>query len=427
MFRHRSIVLGFLFAAGFFLLLGRLWYLQVYTADYYQKMGERRLHRLRPIPPARGSILDRRGRVLAGDTASFDLWLQLASYKKIAGRRKLVSNIDVLDIDNLYQALVAQGTQREIKLNLLRKNLLEHSDFVEQLSEIIARNTQESSDINALKERIVSSIMAVLESIPVKGANGVNKVRRNIVHSFSDPRKMLQDIELKVFQEIEQVKLNPYSGGKFSALEVRGGYKRVYPYAELMSHITGYTGNLLEEEYQELRGYWDENNALVPGSNVLYKSGREFFKVQPGSEEEEMIRPIIRRREGKEYYLSGGTFANEMVGRSGIEQWYNQELRGEHIWRVEKLVKPEENGPRLFIDAGMRREAVNGKNIKLTIDVDFQQKVTSIVQDEVARLSREPAHRQVLNRLGLPEFPAAVLVMNVHNGEIYAMVSTPEF
>ena len=94
---------------------------------------------------------------------------------------------------------------------------------------------------------------------------------------------------------------------------------------------------------------------------------------------------------------------------------------------MEKLVKPEEHGPRLFIDAGMRREAVNGKNIHLTIDVDFQQKVTTIVQDEVARLSREPAHRKVLNMLGIPVFPATVLVMNVHNGEIYAMVSTPGF
>ena len=280
-------------------MVGRLWYLQVYTADYYRKMGERRLHRLRPIPPSRGSILDRRGRVLAGDTASFDIWLQLGSYRKIDGRRKIVSNIDVLDLDSIYQALIAQGTQREIKLNLLKKNLLEHSDFVEQLAAIIARNNSKSPALQETKERVVDSIMSVLESIPVKGANGVYKVRRNIIHSLSDPRKMLQDIDLKTYQEVEQVKLNPYSSGKFSALEVRGGYKRLYPYGELMSHITGYTGNLLADEYQELRGYWDENNELVAGKNAIFKSGRKFFEVEPDSEEEEMIRPRIRRREGR--------------------------------------------------------------------------------------------------------------------------------
>ncbi len=409
------------------MLIGRLWYLQVYSADYYRKMGERRLHRLRPIPPARGSILDRRGRIIAGDIASFDLWFQPASYRSIEGKRTLVSNVDVLDLESVYQALIAEGTQQEIKLNLLRKNLLEHSDFVDDLAVIIKRNNSDFASLEEAKAKVVESIVEVLTNISVKSENGILKGRNSILHSFTDPRKMLQDIDLKTYQEIQQIQLNPYSKDRFAALDVRGGYKRVYPYGALMSHITGYTGNLIASEYKQLRGYWDENNNLVSGTEEIDKGGHLFFKVDPGSEEEEMIRPRIRRREGKEYYLSGGSFANETVGRSGIEQWYNQELRGEHVWRVEKLVKPDPDGPRLFINAGMRRDAINGRNIKLTIDVDFQQIVTNIVQDEVAKLSREPKHRAVLDKLGLNIFPAAVVVMNVHNGEIYAMVSLPEY
>ena len=427
MFRRRTVILGFIFAVGFFSLIGRLWYLQVYTAEYYKKMGERRLHRLRPIPPSRGSILDRRGRVLAGDTASFDLWMQLASYKKIDGKRKLVSNIDVLTPKSVYEALVAAGTQREIKLNLLKKNLLEHSDFVEQLAQVLFNNNSKIGSIENSKEKVVTSIIDILSRISVKSKNGVYKSQRDIMHSFTDPHVIINDISLKSYQEIEQSQLNPYTKDKFKALDVRGGYKRVYPYGELMAHITGYTGNLINSEYQQLRGYWDDNNELVPGENIITKSGHLFFEVEPGSEEEEMIKPRIRRREGKDYYLSGGTFSNETVGRSGVEQWYNQDLRGRHVWRVEKLVKPEPDGPRLFINAGMRKDAINGKNLKLTIDVDFQQQVSDILNDELKKLSKEPAHRKVLNRLGYDEFPGVVVVMNVHNGEIYAMVSAPSY
>ncbi len=427
MFRRRTILLGFVFALGFAFLIGRLWYLQVYTGEYYKTMGEKRLHRLRPLPPSRGSILDRKGRVLAGDVASFDLWLQLASYKNITGKRTLVSNIDTINTNDLYDALISDGTQKEIKLNLIKKNLTENSGFVEHLAKIIEKNNSEYDTLEKAKLKVVDSIMDVLSRISVKGSSGVYLSKKSILHSFIDPMKMLSDISLSTYQEVDQLKLNPYTQDEFEAITARGGYKRVYPYGELMGHITGYTGNLTNDDYLTLRGYWDDNGELVEGKGVITKRGRVFFDVKEGSEEEEMIRPRIRRREGKQYFISGGAFSNEMVGRRGIEEWYNQELRGEHVWRVEKLVKPNPDGPRLFINAGARREAINGENIRLTIDVDFQQKVSDILHDELRTLSKDPKHRKALNKHKFTEFPATVIVMNVHNGEIYAMVSTPEY
>ncbi len=427
MFGRRTIIIGIFFGLSFLLLMGRLWYLQVYSAEYYTQMGLRRLHRLIPIPPARGSILDRRGRILAGDTASFDLWLQLAEYRKIEGKRKLQSNIDVLKVDDIYQAIIADGAQRKIKLNLIKRSLLEHSEFVDRLAAVIHKNSPESLTLVQVKEKIVESILDIISQLRVKNSNGVLKDERSILHSFTDPRIMLRDISINTYLTIEQSQLNPYTADEFRALLARGGYKRIYPYAELMGHVTGYTGNLTADEYQSLRGYWDEDNNLVPGNWELEKSGNLFFKIAENSEEQEMIQPRLVRREGKSYYLSGGAFSNEMVGRRGVEQWYNQDLRGEHVWRVEKLVKPDPDGPRVFINAGSRKEAINGNNLKLTIDVDFQQEVSNIVEDELAILAREPMHKRVLDKHKFPKFPATVIVMNINNGEIYAMVSTPGY
>ena len=424
MFKRRTIIIGFLFTLAFFFLISRLWYLQVYRADYYRKMGEKRIHRLRPLPPSRGTIFDRRGRVLAEDVASFDLWLQLARYKKIAGERRLVSNIDVIKIDELYDLLTASGTDYDLKFKVMKKDLTERSEFVDRLCNILQ---QEAEDVVSLKNRVVDSILAVIGRVDVTNKNGVYKSRKNILHNLTDPIRMLRDISISAYEEIEQLKINPYTEEEMIAVEPRGGYKRIYPFGELMGHITGYTGNLNKDEYTELRGYWDDDNSIVEGKGVIKKSGRIFFQVDEGSEEEEMIRPRIRRREGKQYYISGGSFTNEMVGRSGIEQWYNQDLRGEHVWRVEKLVKLYEDGPRVFVNAGMRREAVNGENITLTIDVEFQQEVQDILYDEVRRISRMSKHRKALNKHEFTEFPATVLVMNVNNGEIYAMVSLPGF
>ena len=65
-FHKRKILVVFAGAfAMIFVLIGRLTYLMVFDAEYYQKKAEDLHERERDIKAARGEILDRNGKVLA--------------------------------------------------------------------------------------------------------------------------------------------------------------------------------------------------------------------------------------------------------------------------------------------------------------------------------------------------------------------------
>ena len=65
-FNRRKILIVFAFAvAMLFVLIGRLTYLMIFRADYYQERAEELHERERSIKAARGEIVDANGVVLA--------------------------------------------------------------------------------------------------------------------------------------------------------------------------------------------------------------------------------------------------------------------------------------------------------------------------------------------------------------------------
>jgi penicillin-binding protein 2 len=60
-------------AALFFLLLIRLWYLQIVKVESYMDMSENNRLRLVPVPASRGTIFDRNGKILASNRPSFSV------------------------------------------------------------------------------------------------------------------------------------------------------------------------------------------------------------------------------------------------------------------------------------------------------------------------------------------------------------------
>jgi penicillin-binding protein 2 len=92
----------------------------------------------------------------------------------------------------------------------------------------------------------------------------------------------------------------------------------------------------------------------------------------------------------------------DMVGKKGIEQTYDSELRGKD---GERVVVVDSRGEPL--EEYGRKNPVPGKNLTLAIDLDLQQ---------------EAAHQ-----LDGPEKVGAIVAMDPRNGEILAMVSSPSF
>ncbi len=73
LYKQRLIILVFLMAAAFAILLARLFILQVIEGHRYRRLSENNCIRLQPIQPVRGLIFDRHGRRLVDNRPAFDL------------------------------------------------------------------------------------------------------------------------------------------------------------------------------------------------------------------------------------------------------------------------------------------------------------------------------------------------------------------
>ncbi len=71
--KHRTLLLSFVVGAIFFVLMLRLWHLQILSVDDYRNMSENNRLRFVPIASSRGAIMDRNGSVLVSNRPSFSL------------------------------------------------------------------------------------------------------------------------------------------------------------------------------------------------------------------------------------------------------------------------------------------------------------------------------------------------------------------
>lgn len=180
----------------------------------------------------------------------------------------------------------------------------------------------------------------------------------------------------------------------FPGVSIERGWKRVYPYAPLASHVVGYMGAITAEDearYQDL-GY-------------------------------------------------DTSLAGEDVGRAGIELSYEEALHGqwgEAIYEVDA-------GNRIVREIS-RSEPVNGMDVQLSIDLDLQQYAERLLQTQLRRM-RDPALCVQNPEVDKPDgtrgpldesravgacvpykAPAgSTTVMNYQTGQIMAMASYPTF
>ncbi|KMK76375.1 penicillin-binding transpeptidase domain-containing protein [Alkalihalobacillus pseudalcaliphilus] len=149
--------------------------------------------------------------------------------------------------------------------------------------------------------------------------------------------------------------------------EVNG---RVYPFGEAAAHLTGFTGPIFAEELEE---------------------------------------------KSKEGYT-----AQSQLGKSGLEQIFENELRGE---LGGKVVITSADGEEK--DVLISREPVDGQNLSLTIDMNVQLEAFSQLQNEQGlNVTMNPQSGEVLALVSMPTYDPNEMVVNY--SEAYQQYSDME-
>lgn len=162
------------------------------------------------------------------------------------------------------------------------------------------------------------------------------------------------------------------------------------------------------EEYARVAEHLDQ----LPGINASIDWDREYpyentlrtFLGSITSQEE----GILAQKE--QYYLTRGYQRNDRVGRSGLEEQYEDLLRG----RKEQIqYTTNKNGQ--VIDAEVIVEGERGKDLVLTIDMEFQEKVDQIIREELkTAIDQHPRENRFLHE-------AMAVVIRPKTGELLAV------
>ncbi|EKN71746.1 penicillin-binding protein transpeptidase [Neobacillus bataviensis LMG 21833] len=164
--------------------------------------------------------------------------------------------------------------------------------------------------------------------------------------------------------------------------------------------------NVTEEEYAKV----NENLENLPGVDVTtdWKRGRTY-----GETFWNMLGEVTSADEGLpaekvDYYRAKGYKLNDRVGKSYIEELYDGVLQGQK--EIVKTVT-DQNGN--VVSTQTVSEGKSGKDIVLTIDMEFQAQVEKIMQEELVSAIQKP-HTDTLDT-------AFVVAMEPKTGRILAM------
>ena len=293
LFRMRAAI-GF---ALVLLALGGLaaWYfrLQVLQHEDYATRSEANRIKLRPVVPARGLILDRKGRVLAENVPAWRL------------------------------------------------------DVVPDQAGDIARLVPELAKVIALSP--------------------------DDIEKFDDARRGVRGfkpVTLKARLDDDEVARFAVDRWRFPGVEVVPYLTRRYPYGELFAHVIGYVGRVDEDDLKQL------------GAN-------------------------------------GDAFTH--VGKTGLERYYDAELRGKLGYeKIETNVEGRSLG-----QAG-REPATPGTDLRLGIDLDLQRAmVAAFCTLEGSAVAVDPRPGEILAMVSLPGFDPNLFVNGISHADYRALMDNP--
>jgi penicillin-binding protein 2 len=364
MHNRRLKIFAFLCVLFTAVCIVRLGYIQLYRHSTWQSQLEKiRTGASKVLPALRGKILDRNGKVLAADEAEFALCIDY-KYARLADERfwrvQIIRNMGEADIENISKKIRAQYAE---DFNNLNQIILKCAQFKNQTFEQVKTQINEQINDPLWQLRLY---LAWKRKCPKEEFETVvpDENDRLLFAWQVDIAEMHQSQELFKLDNDDEVLAAQLEFLDTPGVEIQPRAERVYPYNNLASQLIGWV------------------RPAGPADND------DFIRDEnPDSTSDRLG-----------WYMNG-----DVTGVSGIEYVCESFLRG----RRGKIVYNIDN------EVVKKTKTIYGGDVKLTIDIDLQQKIENWLNNKNLNL-----------QFGQP---AAVVVIDVNSTDILAYVSLPDF
>ncbi len=412
LFQRRMLFVGALLALALGAMSTRLFSLTVVSGARHRAEAESRLDRSALLPTVRGSILDRKGRVLAQNVPSYDLAVfypaidrQWITKRAVAAARKDATRAVWNRLGPAEREERIAAKERELGAEL-DATLAEAARLAEMPP---AQFADEVGRVRTQVERKASTVHeARLERERAKyGEAAEEQFEARPIAEQSEPHVVRTQLSSKAAFALRKL-AEAHPG----ILEVQDGTRRVYPWEKASVLV-------------ERRGLPTPIRASPVTVEVVGVADHLVGAVREEVWPEDLERRPFRR-EGVAgdivTDLGGYRPGRDTIGSRGIERTYEDLLRGTRGRAVERL----DSGDRSRVDP------VRGGDLQLTIDIALQAKVQALFAPEVRLAQVHQWHHGYVN--GQPmEMPldegtplnGAAVVLDIDSGEVLAMVSWP--
>jgi len=368
-------------------LAARLGFLQLVRGEEYKTQAEDNVIRQEILPAPRGIIRDRQGRPLAENRRAWEVRVVDADLPTDSNERRrvldmLISALQTEDVVVIQPSGVPQGSRETVFARVA--SMLDYDE--ERAADEIDRWTTE---FNANYRLILVSSVSIddaarfrAKSAEMPGVLVMNEIDYLVGNVWATrlPITVKTNVPREVALKLEANSM--YMPG----VEVDdSALTREYPRGEVMSHVLGYVRTIDGASLDDLRNR-DENNERIYDQN-------------------------------------------DKIGKEGLEQALETQLRGV---KGKRLVEVDAAGVVMRTMPNSETPAQEGKSVRLTIDLEYQQAVGKALNEGIERAAE--AKKKINQDRGkdgkklwaIPNAGSAV-AYDPRTGEVLAMVSYPYY
>ncbi|MBO5070922.1 MAG: peptidoglycan glycosyltransferase [Roseburia sp.] len=334
----------------FGLLLWRVFYLQVVNGEEYQDNYTLKIVKERTLNSTRGNIYDRNGELIAYNELAYSITIEdNGTYSSTKAKNKALN----AEIAQIITALEANGDAiiNDFKIDLNSDGTYSYNvsgtSWKRFLADVYGKTSYKDLEYDKERgydranatEQQVMDYLAEKYGINAEDDDDLTKYDRKMAYQITVVRFAIAQnayqkyIRTTIATDVSEETVTYISehSNELQGVEVEADTIRKYNYSEYITSIVGYTGKISQEEYDKL------------------SAGDDSYTL------------------------------NDVVGKSGIEQYMDGELKGEKGY--EKLYVDYLGKTIAVID---KEEPVAGNDVYLSIDINYQVAAYDILEQEIA-------------------------------------------
>ena len=357
---NRLFVFICIVSVAFLFMVNTIFYLQIVQGETFQENLSQRVTRQLVIPAPRGNIYDRFGRPLAVNQFAFSVQID--------------PSIPLTEVE-----------LNEVILNLV--NLLEQNDedFIDNFPITLEEPFEFTfTGENAQRQReLWKNELNLSRGHHFTAEETINELRR--MYRIDDMYPAVSNYEARRIISLR-------------ATIFRNRFLRFNPITVAMD-VSMDTVTIIEEENEKFRSIFINTEPL------RYYPGYHYFAHMVG-----YIGPITESHD-IQALLEQGYRRSDLIGRTGLELAFEDELRGEN---GQESVIVNISGRRFGIVEGSRKDPIPGNDIFLSVDKEFQAEIYDILESMLVEtiINLLTTTNPLARRITVPELLSSLVRAN---------------